>query len=326
MGEKETKGDYEMKRYLKLLSVILALVCLCSVLLCSCGSAGKNAAHDSAVEVAADESEFGDGLYNSGAEAPAEMAANAQKPDVARIADASARKLIRDASLNVQAEKFDDFLSSLDKKLAECGGFVQSSEISGSSYYYSGNRCASLVVRVPAEKLDSFLNDVSGFGTVTSKSVSVRDVTSDYIDTESKIKALETEQEALLAVLKKAETVADIIEVQNRLTEVRASLETCKSTIKSYDELIAYSTVNLSVDEVERADSVKEEGFGAEIKRRLGDNLYSIGTNARDFAVWFVSSLPFILIFAVAAVIVIIIAKKVVKKRRAKKNKAAQND
>lgn len=307
-----------MKKTVKIIPVVLSLLCVVSVLLCSCGAAAKS----DAVYSYADEEGLNEVGVDNSVAAPAEK--NAAETDISKIADAASRKLIRDASLSVQTEKFDDFTASLEAKLGEVGGYVQSSDISGNDYYYNSMRCAEYTLRVPAEKLDDFLTSVNTLGTVTSKQISVKDVTTEYIDTESRIKALETEQEALLAILKKAETVTDIIEVQNRLTEVRAELESNKTAIKRYDELIAYSTVKVSVSEVERADTTEQRGFGAEIKRRLSDNLYNIGRNIRDFAVWFISSLPYFAIIGVLAAAVIIITVKTVKKRRVKKAAAKQ--
>ena len=51
------------------------------------------------------------------------------------------------------------------------------------------------------------------------------DVTLRYVDVDSHKKALETEQERLLALLEKAENVEDIITIENRLSDVRYELE-----------------------------------------------------------------------------------------------------
>lgn len=239
--------------------------------------------------------------------------------DYQQIADASSRKLIRDASISVETENYDDFSSVLDTQISSLGGYVEN--LSENNNVYSSYRSKTLTVRIPSEKLDEFLNAVSEGASITSKSVEVRDVTGNYIDTQSRIKALETEMDALLEILAKADSVSDLITVQDRITEVNAELEACKSKLKTYDDLIAYSTVNLNVREVKRVTSTEQESAGAEIVRRLKDNLYNIAQGARSFLISFISSIPYLLIVAIIVIVVILIIKKIRKSRKKRKNK-----
>ena len=230
--------------------------------------------------------------------------------------DSGVRKIIKDADIDVETEKYDDFKDFLDKEIKKAGGYIESLSEDNNSYDYIRTRSQTVTIRVPADKLDNFINDLSGAGTVTSKNVYVRDITGDYIDTQSRITALETEYDALLAILAKAETVSDLLTVQNRLTEVNAELESCKSKLKTYDELVSYSTLRINVSEVKRESAGEQESFGAEIKRRLSNNLYSIKMAARSFAIWFISSVPYLAIATVAAIVVVVIIKKKIKKKK----------
>ena len=73
-----------------------------------------------------------------------------------------------------------------------------------------------------------------------------------YVDTETHLAALRTEQESLMRILADAETVEDLIAVQSRLSEVRYEIESYESVLRTYDDQIAMSTVTLRVQEVER--------------------------------------------------------------------------
>ncbi len=299
------------------LSVILVLVAGC---FSACGASNKmGAARDAAIyeeKAVMNDEEFGM-LTNDSVAAPAEGAEAKSAPSEAAIA--ASRKLIKDGSFYVQTNDFDVFLTKLQQQIITLGGYVESSSISGNSYGYDSCRDAQLVARIPAEKFDSFTETVSSLGTVTSRNETVKDITGSYIDTESHIAALKTEQEALLGILKKASTVSEIIEVQSRLTEVRAELESFQSQLKTYDDLIAYSTVTLNIEEVERVTAAEKQGFFAEVKSRLSDNLYNLGQGLRSFAVWFISSLPYIILFAVVAIVLIFIANRLRIKRKRRK-------
>lgn len=229
------------------------------------------------------------------------------------------RKLIKNAYMEMQTREFDAFLEQLQQEVDGRGGYVESINVSGGSYYYSSTRYANLVIRVPAGELDGFTGALSRLGHVVSQSESVQDVTGSYLDIESRIAALKTEQGALLALMEKAENMADLLEIQSRLTEVNYQLESYQSSLNRYDDLIAYSTVELSVDEVERVTATEPMSFWDEAKSRLSDSLYELKEGAREFAVSFIGNLPFLLIWAVVILLLVLLAVKLLKKRRSKK-------
>ena len=227
----------------------------------------------------------------------------------------SGRKLIRNAELSVQTKAFDTFHAAVLQKVAAIGGYVEASD----SGAFSTLRYENLTLRIPADALDSFLDAVAALGTVTSQETSVLDVTDKYIDVKSRLAALETEQTTLLSLLEKAENLTEILEIQDRLTEVRGSLESYKAQLQALDSQIDYSTVTMVVNEVERITPQEQKGFFSELRQNLSENLYSIGQGARNFALWFLSSLPYILLWAVliGAVIGVIL---LMRRRRKKKD------
>ena len=206
--------------------------------------------------------------------------------------DLTNRKLIRNANLNVETKAYDNFITALDEQIASHGGYVQNGETNGSAE--RGNRWSSYTIRVPENRYTAFLSTVSTLGTVTYRSENVQDVTMEYTDVEARIRALETEHDTLLAILEKCENLDDVITVQSRITEVQYELDSYKSRMRRYDDLIAYCTVYLSVDEVEKVTvPPAEQTVGERIAEDLAENCEDIADDAEDFAVWFVSSLPY---------------------------------
>lgn len=282
-------------------------------------SAQKSAVRESAYGSAADADMF-DAMPNEEYAYTAENAVGDAK-GVVPTADTSTsavlpsgRKLIRNAELGVETKSFDDFHTAVLQKTAVLQGYVESSETGA----FGTLRYEHLVLRIPADSLDVFLTNVAELGTVTSQETSVQDVTDRYIDVKSRLAALETEQETLLALMKKADKLTDILEIQDRLTEVRGTLESYKAQLQSLDSQIDYSTVTMTVNEVERITPQETKGFFAEVRQNLSENLYAIGQGLRSFAIWFLSSLPYILIWLLvigAAVLVVVL----VHRRRRKK-------
>ncbi|MBD9157050.1 MAG: DUF4349 domain-containing protein [Lachnospiraceae bacterium] len=227
----------------------------------------------------------------------------------------TSQKLIKTVTLNMETREFETVLSGIQAKVTETGGYTETSEVNGSSYYGRGNRSAWLTLRIPADKLDTFVTTVSGLGNVTSKSESVEDITLQYVDTESHKKALETEQDRLLTLMEQAESMDDIIKIETRLSEIRYELQTYETTLRTYDNQVSYSTVNIDLYEVDRESAPEKQSFASELKTRLTDNIYHISRGLRSFAIWFAASLPYFAIFAAAAFIVIKIVRKIVWKK-----------
>lgn len=238
-------------------------------------------------------------------------------------AEVSDRKLIRDADLTVETKSFDELLTALDKQIEDMEGYVESSDVNNANRSRS-YRSANVVVRVPAEKLDDFIHAVGELGSVRYQSVRTRDITSEYIDTESRIAALKAEQQALIEMMSSATALKDILDIQDRLSSVTADLESYQAQMNSFDNLVTYSTVNLSVNEVELSPADGEQGFWGETGTRLLNNLAGIGKGARSFAMWLISSLPYLVLIAVCVLAVWAIVRHRIRRHKAKK--AAQQN
>lgn len=234
---------------------------------------------------------------------------------------ASGKKLIKTVSLNVETREFDDFIASITAQIGSLGGYVENSEVSGNSYQYENKRYSTIVARVPAEQLEGFLLKVGELGNVTFRQESVRDVTLQYVDIESHKKSLKIEQERLLVLLENAEKLEDIIAIETRLSEVRYELENYESQLRIYDNLIEYSTVTLYINEVERITPVDNESMWDKISSGFMESLYNVGEGLKDFATWFLVSIPYLLVWAVIIIIIIIIIRFILKKTGRKKIK-----
>lgn len=214
------------------------------------------------------------------------------------------RKLIQTVRLEVETREFEQMMSSLEEQVREMGGYIENMETyNGSSYSeYRNTRYADLTIRVPREKLDGFLRTVSDISNIVRRYDSVEDVTLSYVDMESRRNALRTEQERLLEFLGRAETVEEIIALEERLSEVRYQLESMESQLRTMDNLIDYSTVNINISEVRELTVVKEEEPTAweRISEGFLMSLSDIGNGIAEAAIWFLVNIPYLLIWAVA--------------------------
>ena len=225
----------------------------------------------------------------------------------------SDRKLIRTISIEAETEDLTTLTYQLTARIAGLGGYVESKNLrNGSAYSGYIRRTLTMTVRIPAEKADEFVAQVSENSNIVSSTESIDDVTLQYVDTESHVKALETEQDRLLALLEKAETLKDILTLEERLTSVRYELERYASYLRTLDNQVTYATIHLSVTEVKEYTPVIEEEptVWQRIATGFGRSLKDIGEGLTDFFVWFTVNSPYLLIWGVIITVIVLILRK----------------
>ena len=317
------------KKMAKVLTGVLVLS-----MLSGCGSASKMAMESAYDTAASNYSAAGGVYYDSGdyeyADEVSEENGSSQAETVEK-GETTGRKLIRNVDMDVETESFDVLLASAQSQAEELGGYIESSSISNSSYASSTSaaRSARLTARIPSEKLDGYLAGISKQSNVTRKSESTEDVTLQYVDLQSHKKALLAEQESLLSMMEQAESIEDIIAINEQLTDVRYQIESMESQLRTYDNQVDYSTVNLYIDEVERYTPGAAKSAGARIAEGFSANIYRVGSFFKNFAIEFIILLPILIAIAIVLGIAILIVRIIIKiseKHQAGKKTSAKTE
>ncbi|MBO5279391.1 MAG: DUF4349 domain-containing protein [Lachnospiraceae bacterium] len=261
-------------------------------------------------------------------EAGVELDKGAGMTEGAREEEASSesstyRKLIKTVSMDVETEEFDNMMTNLKNRVEELNGYIESSSVRGNSRY-NENRYADMTIRIPQDKLDYFVNEVAEISNITWKSENVEDITLTYVDIESRKKALEIEQERLLSLLEKAESVEDIISIESRLSEVRYELQSYASQLLVYDNQVNYSTVYLNISEVKRLTPQEEPTVWNRIAIGFTDNLGGVARLIENIFVGVIVLIPYWGLWVIVVVVLIGVCKGISaaqKKKREKKEK-----
>ena len=320
-----------MKR--KTLAVCLAALML---VLAGCGggngmsntaSGGSTAARPSSPSVAEDSNGYWD-MGDSGAYAPETPAAPAGGENSSIYQNPGA-KLIRRAEFSIQTEQFDESVAALNRLTAECGGYFETASVYGGGRRdANANRWGEYVVRVPAEKYNQFFTGAGELGYVTGRSESSEDVGERYYDTEARLKTQRTKQERLLTLLEKAETMEDIISLENALSEVEYQIEQYSSTLNRYDALINFSTFTIRLNEVGEVN--QEVGETASLGTRMAAGVQSsfrgLVRGGRDFLIWASYNLFLVIILAAVVVVAAIVGKREFKKARKQTEKKTDEE
>lgn len=295
----------------KTLAIILCL--LLAVSLAACGASSKDAAdinHAYTVSTAAGQTN--DSLFSD------EKLAFEDSAEIAETESKAEEKIIKTVELSVQTKEYDAYISAMVSNVTTLGGYIENSTNNMGSYYSSNaNRNSTYIVRIPADKLDEFLAGAQEKGKITRKTENQQNVTLEYVDLESRISAYTTERATLTGLLEKAESLEDVLSIQERLSEVNYQIESYTAQMRVLENRIGYSTVTIYIDEVDRV-SEGENSIGSRIKDNFLNNLDNLGEWISDFIVNFIGGLPILLPIAVLAVIAIIIIVKIIKKRKSK--------
>ncbi len=191
---------------------------------------------------------------------PAPVAASqqsaAQRPQQPQASDSpqpqSARKLIVESWITLEVTDIDANVRRVEALAVQSGGWVESSEVFGEAGY----RSATVRIRVPADRLDNGLESLRALGRVTDEGVSSTDVTERLIDNEARLTAWYAQEKRLVTLLENAPTVEDIIQIEQRIAEVRSDIEHVEATQRDLTGRVATSliTVNLRLPAQYAAD------------------------------------------------------------------------
>ena len=227
-------------------------------------------------------------------------------------------KIIKTVEAYVQTKEYDKYIESLTANVTANGGYIENSDANMGGYG-NANRYSVYKLRIPADKLDTFMLAAEENGKITSKTETQQNVTLEYVDIESRISAYKTEKATLTNLLEKAESLENVLAIQERLSEVNYQIENFTAQLRVLENRVSYSTVTLHINEVERVTE-SERTLWQRIKNEFLNNIDNLKDGLEDFAVTVIGGIPVIIPVAAVVAAAIIIIKKLIKKRKAKRN------
>ena len=189
-----------------------------------------------------------------------------------------ARDIVKTATVSVTA---DDPVAGADRASAlatDAGGRVDARTEYGGSALDPAR--VTLTLRVPADKLDGVIDGLKALGTVDSLDLRAEDVTSQRVDLDARIKALQTSVDRLLAIMRDARDPSALIEAESALSQRQADLDSLRAQRAALGEQISYSTVtvDLVAGETGGPAPARYQGFLGQMERGW-DALVDTGSN-----------------------------------------------
>lgn len=292
--------------------LMMGLVLIFVFVLAACGGAGGPEYADAASAPAyAPNADEGSAMLSTedanGLPSPTGQAEDGSLPQ-------NGQKIILNATVWLQTKEFDKTVSSLRAAIEKEGGYVSEADVSNEGSYSN----AIITARIPANKYTSFLNTVEGTGTVTSRNETSEDITAQYIDVEARLATLKAKQKRLLELAAEAATLEDLLYLEDQLSEVQYELEYYSSIMRTFDNLVDYSTVIIHIDEVKEIVPVPEKTFWNRLSETFKQTWHNTGIFFQNLLLFVVAVLPVLLFLLVVLVVVFVLLRRSKKKQAAK--------
>ena len=191
-----------------------------------------------------------------------------RKPGETPPPESSNRKLIRNATVELEIVSFDDAVQKITGFANEERGYVATTN---SQKQANGKLRGQVIVKVLPENLDRFLQKIRGLGELKNQMLGTEDVTKVYLDTDARLKNARVMEQRLIEMLQtKTGKVSDLLQVEKELGRVREEIEKMQGELKYWDSQVQFATVTISL-----AEKDMEEPAAFLIKERSQLALYA---------------------------------------------------
>ncbi|MFZ7102703.1 MAG: DUF4349 domain-containing protein [Peptococcaceae bacterium] len=232
------------------------------------------------------------------------------------------RKIIKTGQLNLEVDSYKDAAGQVNHLVDEMSGYM----VSENTYVYDQQRkllMGDIAIRIPNERFAEAISRLESLGNINNRSVNSQDVTEEYVDVESRLKAMRLKEERLLAILDQSGTLGDVLAVENELANTRADLEALEGRLRYLNNRTELSTINMTIREtLTPVKQIKTTGFQGVITRTREAFVKSINSviiGIGNLVVYTGAYLPFIFVGLLVLVVLWLVLGMILKKYRQNK-------
>ena len=222
-------------------------------------------------------------------------------------------KIIYSLWADVETRNYDETITKVNSLISAHGAFIEDSNERGINLASAGSgyRYAYFKIRVPANQLNSMRENLGNLGNIVSQGNNATNITSQFLDTEARKNSLLVQEERILDMLSKVEELADLILLEQHLTNIRYQIESLTSTLNHWQRQVDYSTLTLNISEVEEFTEFVpiHRSYWEQMGDGLTATLRSVGSFFTGIFMWLVVSAPVLLILIVIALLVFFITR-----------------
>lgn len=214
------------------------------------------------------------------------------------------RKIIYTAYAAMETETFDETSASVRQMVEEAGGYISSSSARGSRT--DGTRSVDYTCKIPAGNYAGFIDGLSGAGNLYRLTESTDDVTLQYVDLDARLSSLQNQLDRLEELAAEASDIETLLTIETQIGEVQYELESYTAQMRTLENQISYSTVDLTIDEV--ASVSEGTGFGTRVKAAFGGSWDNFVAAVQGIIIALIYLLPGLIVLGVVLAAVIPLA------------------
>jgi len=209
------------------------------------------------------------------------------------IAGQGQRHIIQTASVDMETEYFQKAVTGLRAVAAHFDGYIAKEELTA-----RGWRMFTIVLRIPTDSFDEAMSQIGGIADIRTSFQWAQDVTEQFYDMVGSLEVRRIEEDRLLALLDEAQTISEILALEQRLSNTRLSIEMYLSQLNTMAGQIAYSTINVTLFDIfEEEVIVINPTLGDRIGGAFGDSARGSLTAFQDVIVFLAGAIiPIILL------------------------------
>lgn len=158
-------------------------------------------------------------------------------------AELPGQMLIWTGSITIEVASITNASTQITAQAKAAGGYVESS----SRHDFSNRPAATMVLRIPSDRLETMLGSMDGLGHVTEKSLSSRDVTDQYIDMQARLETRKKLRDRLENLLERADEVKDVLAIEKELTRLQADIDSMTARLKAMKGKVDYASLTIQL-------------------------------------------------------------------------------
>jgi hypothetical protein len=186
------------------------------------------------------------------------------------------KKIIKTASLNIEVKDYSAFYASLREKVRSTGGYIAQEQQSESDYKIEN----IVTIKVPVDQFDNAVMQLtSNIERLNDKKISSQDVTTEVIDTKSRIEAKKQVRLRYMDLLRQAKNMGEILSVQSEINEIQEEIESAAGRLEYLGHSSTFSTIQLTFFQVlnSSAKNASSPSFGTKLSNAFNTGWRWIG-------------------------------------------------
>jgi uncharacterized small protein (DUF1192 family) len=227
--------------------------------------------------------------------------------DIPENIESVIKKIIKDGRMGIKVKDIDKAKESVNESVKTHGGYYANESFYNSDYESVYN----LVIRIPAKNFEKFIAEIeSGDNEILNKEIDARDVTTEFIDLETRLENKRNYLKRYKELLSQSKTISDILEIEERIRGLQEEIESTEGQLKYLNDQVAHSTLNLTITKTKsyKFSTADRDSFFERLKFSLSRGWYGFV----DFTLFVIKLWPFwIILFLLLPII-----KKIRRKRR----------